>query len=505
MTKGGYWMIRGNGVILALAVAALTACASGGAGGAAADPGVAGRPADNAHTRTAGIRLVQATAAEGDAAREHYEAARAEGLLSIETDPGNAKGYLIVGQAAVGLGDWVQADTMFDRAEEVFPGYADQIVSEREQAWVAAYNAGIEEVNAQDIEGARDLFAAADRLYQARPEARMNLGWANMRLGNNEGAIDAYLGALEILYGTPPEGLDEEQVAAWDRDRRVATFNLAQLLSQAGRHDEGAEVLEQFLARNPDLDAATELQALTARANFLAAAGRADEAQALMESIRSRTDLSSADHFQIGIGLFNTGDYAEAAAAFARAAEMNPYSRDALLNLVQSLYSEAMELEEQPESQDRDARLRENYAQILEAAEQVQSFDPLNRNLLSFMLRAYRGQADLASNTAEAERFRQESQNLFRQYQAQRYEVSDISLNVGDGDRTTVTGMLTNLSGEAGSQIRIRFTAVNRGGTPIDSEVITIQLPPANETVEFRTELDLSSGDFAGWSYELIG
>lgn len=501
-------MNRGKGVILALAAAALTACASGGGGGGGVDVGDmggAGRPADNTYTRSAGVHIAQATALQGPQAQEHYQAALNDAQQSIQEEPTNAKGYLLAGQAAVGLNDFVQADTMFDRAVELFPGYADQIRSEREQGWVAAYNLGIEQVNAENVEAARDLFAAADALYRERPEARMNLGWAEMRLGNNEAAIEAYRGALEILYGPEPEGLDEEQLAGWSRDRRVASFNSAQLLAQAGRPGEAADILAEFVERNQEtLDSATQLQALTAQANFLAQAGRTDEAQALMEQIRGRSDLSSADYFQIGIGLFNTGDYAEAGDAFASAAELNPYSRDALLNLVQSLYSEALDLEKEPQTAERDARLQEIHTGIVDAAEQVRSFDPLNRNVLSFMLRAYRGLADLADRT-EAERYRQASQDLFRQYQGQAYEVSDISLNLQGVDQAGVTGLVTNINGQAGSQVQLRFTAVDRAGMTIDSEVVTVTLPGAAESVEFQTQLDLSGGDFAGWKYEVVG
>ena len=496
-------MNRGNGVILALAMAAFTACASGGAVDSGDVGGGAGRPTDNAHTRSAGVHLLQATQAQGAEAQTHYEAALADALASIQAEPDNPRGYFLAGQSAIGAGKWVQADTMFDRAVALYPDYEQQVRSEREQGWVNAYNAGIEEVNAQNIEAARDLFAAADRLYDERPEARMNLGWANMRLGDNEGAIEAYRSALEILYRNPPEGLDEEQIAAWARDRRVASFNVAELLSQAGRPAEAAQMIGEYLSRNPDIDDAVELQALTAQANYLAAAGEAERAQVLMDSIMGRSDLSSADYFQIGIGFFNTADYAQAATAFAQAAELNPYSRDALLNLVQSLYSEALELDKAAASPERDARLREIYAEIVEAAQQVRSFDPLNRNLLSFMLRAYRGQADFANRT-DAERFRQQSQDVFREYQAQKYEVSDISLGLRGGDQATVTGQLTNLSGTPGDQVRLRFTAVASNGAAIDSEDIAITVPAVDASVEFRTQLDLSSGEFAGWKYEVL-
>ena len=504
MNHGGFGMNRGKAVILALAVAGLSACASSGGAGTGDVGGGAGRPADNAHTRTAGIHIAQATGAEGPEAEAHYQQALDAAIMSIQAEPQNAKGFLLAGQAAIGLGSWVQADTMFDRAQEIYPEYAVQIASEREQGWVAAYNMGVEAVNAGTIEQARDLFAAADMLYQDRPEARMNLAWAHMRLGNNEGAIEAYRGALDILYDAPPEGLDETQLESWARDRRTASLNLAQLLAQAGRPAEAAEVLGDFLARNPEVDAATRVQAMTAQANFLAQAGEADAAQALMEEIAGRTDLTSHDHFQIGIGRFNTGDFAAAAASFAEAARLNPYSRDALLNLVQSLYSEALDLEKTEQTAERDARLREIHTEILESAEQVRSFDPLNRNILSFMLRAYRGLADLAGR-ADAERYRQASQDLFREYQAQPFEVSDIALSMQGDDVANVTALLTNLSGTAGQQVQLRFTAVNQAGATIDSEVVSVTLPGQNEQVELTTRLDLSGGEFAGWKYEIVG
>lgn len=506
MMYGENRMNRGNGIILALAVAALTACASAGGGAAAGGEETldAGRPADNAYTRSAGVHIVQATTSQGEEAQEHYRLALADALLSIESDPGNPKGYLVAGQAAVGAGEWIQADTMFDRAVELYPDYADQVRAEREEAWVTVYNQGIEAVNADEIERARDLFAAADRLYRERPEARMNLGWAEMRLGNTEGAIEAYRGALEILYGPKPEGLDEEQIASWEGDKETASFNLAQLLARNGQPAEAAEVLGTYLTdAGETLDEETRLQAMTAQANFLAQAGQGDEAQAIMDQIMTRSDLTSADYFQIGIGYFNSGDYRQASEAFGRAAELNPYSRDALLNLVQSLYSESLELEEAAASAERDAQLVENYTNIIEAAEQVRSFDPLNRNLLSFMLRAYRGLSDL-SDAGEAREYNERSQALFREYQAQQYEVSDISLNLQGGDQARVSGALTNLSGEAGAQVSLRFTAVDRTGTTIDSKVINVTVPAVDTAAEFTTQLDLSGGEFAGWKYELV-
>lgn len=508
MNQGEYRMKRVSGFILTFAMALLTACASAG-GGAGADVGDAGdqshenRPRDDANTRSAGVHLAQA-ALGGAAASEHYDLALTDARAAVQSDPTNPKAYLIGGQAAVGAGAWLAADSMFDRAEELYPPYGEQLVSEREQGWVNAYNEGSEALAAGDLEAALTLFRGADALYDDRPEARLALGAVYTRMGETEQAAEAYRGALDILSGPPPEGIADDQLEKWHQDRQIATFNAAQLMAQAGRFDDAAEILGNFLAANEGtLDPATELQAVTARAGFLAQAGQADEAEAVYEEVLGRSDLSSGDYFQVGIGFFNTGDYLRAAEAFETAAELNPYSRDALLNLVQSLYSAGLELEQEEETATRNQELNSYYDRILEAAEQVRGFDPANRNVLSFMLRAYRAKADLASQ-AEAQRLTQRTQELYRVYQQHPYEVADIALTMRSNIQAEVTGVLTNLAGESGEQLTLRFEVLSANGAVIDAEDVSITAPAEGESVEFSTMIDAGSDEFAGWRYELV-
>lgn len=344
----------------------------------------------------------------------------------------------------------------------------------------------------------------ADAIYQGRPEARMALGSLYMGRGNTEAAAEAYRGALQILSGPPPEGMNEEQVADWARDRQVAAFNAAQLLAETGDYEDAITVLEGFLDENEDrLEPATVLRAKTALAGFMASAGQNEEAEGLLAEISNREDLTSADYFQIGIGYFNTGDYAEAAEAFKQAAELNPYSRDALLNLVQSLYSQALDVEELEPGAERDEQLVEIYDELLAAAEQVRTLDPLNRNLLSFMLRSLQAKAELAEQS-EAQQLAQRTQQLVRTYQQQTFEVSQISVRVNAQDEAIVSGALTNLTGTAGDEVQLRFALMDRDGSTLDSAIVTVQTPEQNASTEFQTTLDTVNGEFAGWMYEVV-
>ncbi len=500
MTNGRQGLTRG--VLLALVAAVVTACASAGNGGA---PGVGGeRLRDDSDTRAASVYLAQASLADGEAARPHYEQALASALSAIERDPSNPRAYLIAGQAAVGTGNWEQADSMFARAESLRPALADQIDAEREEGWVMAYNVGAEALGTGDHAAALEGFRGADRLYQGRPEARMALGMLYAREGDTDAAIEAYRGMLDILAEPAAVDLPEEQLEAWEEDRQAATFNLANLLAQTGRYGEAADALTQFLDESPaTMDAATRRQAMTARATFLAQAGRGDEADALYEELMGEGDLGANEYFQIGIGLFNSGDYERAAEAFATSARMNPYSRDAQLNLVQSLYSAALDLEEQPQTAARDEQLREMYQQLLDAADRVQEFDPLNRNLLGFTLRAYRAKADI-SDAAEADRLLRRSQDVFRAYQEQQYEVSDIVISFGQGGQATIEGTLINLTATPGQEVAIQFTILDENGNALDTATARATLPAQEETETFSADVDLSGGEMAGWRYEVV-
>jgi tetratricopeptide (TPR) repeat protein len=490
---------RGTGLVLALAAAVLaTACASAAPG----EPGVAGeRPRDDADTRAASMALAQAALADDEAARSHYEQAVAAAHRAIERDPQNPRAYMLAGQAAVGAGDWVMADTMFDRAEELHPRFAEQIEAEREEGWVMAYNLGAEAMNAADYERAYEMFTGADRLYDQRPEARLALGVLYSREGDTEGAMRAYRRALEILDRGPPEVYEAEQRETWEEDRQAATFNLANMLAQTGQYGEAADLLERYLEQAPNLDAETRLQATTARATFLGQAGRTDEAEALYQELMERGQLGAAEYFQIGIGLFNAGEYERAADAFRTSAEMNPVSRDAFLNLVQSLYTAALDLEDEPQTAERDQRIRALYTELLEAADRVHQFDPLNRNLLSFRLRAMRGLADL-SPAAEAERLARRSQEVFRQYQEQAYEVSDISMSFQTENQVQLRGLLTNLAGTPGERVALRFTMLDARGNTLGTTTAEVTVPALEDATQFSATATVQ-GELSGWRYEL--
>jgi tetratricopeptide (TPR) repeat protein len=496
----GMRKIADSGFILALGVALLSACGPAATG---AGPGAAGAR-DDAATREASTYVAQATLAEGAEAEALFRRALDASLAAIELNPTNPRAYLLAGQSAAGVGNWVKADTMLTRAEELSPRLAEQIDAEREEAWVVAYNRAAEALNVGDTERAVEHFSGADRMYQGRPEARLALGMIHGREGNYEEAIRMYRGALEILDQPASEGVTEEQLAAWEEDRELAVFNMANILAQMGRHGEAAQVIGDYLAgASADLDEATRLRGLTAQAAFLMEAGQEAEAEALYRELMERPDLTADNLFQIGVGLFNAGEYEAAANAFEASVELNPYSRDGYLNLVQSLFSAAMELEEEAETPARDARLHDLYDRVIGVADRVLEFDPYNRMLLTFVLRAYQGKANISTD-AEVERLRQQVQSIVRQYEAQPYEVSQLNFTPAPDDRVQIQGVLTNLNETPGAEATLRFEILDAAGAVVESTTATVTLPDQGESVRFSALLDMEGYQMAGWRYEVV-
>ena len=124
------------GVALTVGVLVFSGCASGGGGGGGAGGDA---PGDNDYTRSAELFLTQA---QSLGMPERYSDALEAAMNSILNDSSNAKGYFLAARAQVGLGDQVAADTLFERAFALYPGYDEEIRVERESAWIKPVQRG---------------------------------------------------------------------------------------------------------------------------------------------------------------------------------------------------------------------------------------------------------------------------------------------------------------------------------------------------------------------------
>lgn len=460
-----------HGLVL-LAALAVGACAppssSNGGGGEAAEPAAAPNldelpqgtePSDNMYTRSAGLYLRRAHQnPDVEEKRQRFQEALEAAINGIEMEPGNPKPYKQAAEAYLGLGDVVGADSMFTRAETIYPRYRPEETRRlRESQWVQQYNQGISRVNQGDIEGAIEFFERATTIYKGRPASMLNLGQAYAQIGETEKAIEWYREALSTIRSDAFDEQSEERQQEWREREEIAAFNMAQLLAQSGRNEEAAQAYRDFLEENPD-----NVTALSNLALVLSNMEMPDSAMAIYDGLLQRDDLAAQEYFSTGIGLFQAEAYSRAADAFTRAAELNPGNRDAVYNLAQTLF------------------LSEQYEELVPAAERlVEEMDPYNPNAYRLYVQALvqTGNEDLAL----------EYQNRM---EALPFEVTGTQLNPSPDGGGSVSGTITNRTLEPGEPISLTFHWVDTDGMDIGTTEVTVEAPAPDETVSFRTELE---------------
>jgi tetratricopeptide (TPR) repeat protein len=477
----------GMKVRLGLVLAAVTlltgaGCAAGGGGGASgpsAGPSIPGgqvlepgiRPRDNSYTRAADLALTQAqSTTDEEVIQERYTQALQAALDGIEADPENPKSYLQAGQADIGLNDFVGADSMLTRAEEIHPPYILETEAWREQGWVNAYNEAVVPMNNGDLERAAELFKQAADLYGGRPEALLQLGAVYSQLDRTDEAVDAFREAMSILEDTQEEQMaDTANAPIWEQHWEIATNGLGQTLSYAGRNQEAADLYGQLLEEDPG-----NTTLMGALANNLSELGMADSVQALYDKLLSDPNLSERDFYNAGVGLYQIENYDLAAQAFRRAAEMNPFNRDARLNLAQTL------------------SIAEKFDELIPAARDLLSVDPRNAFGWILLTRALSetGQTEAANET-------------FNEYQAIGYEIENISVQPDPDGGATLTGSLKNTGLEPGTTVALRFHLGGLDGTEIGTVEIQVQAPAVDQSQLFRGEFS-SPEAVSGYTYEVI-
>ena len=404
-------------------------------------PGIAFAQRDTKETREAnkyiGLAMTrQEPAQQAEMFRQAMEHLRP----AMTSDAQNAQVWLLAGMALAGLGELDEADQAFTRAQELHPDYADQIMGERESAWVAAFNEGIQLMDQQDYPGAIAKLEAAERIYSMRPEGLMNLGALYSNAGEHEKAEQALLQAIEASQGPLFEQLEPEQQAEWVRFRAMAKAQIGQIQAQQG--------IESFEAEQFD----------SAAARFLRAA---------------ETNPYARDYW------FNYGQ-----AVWAMTTPLE----------------ESLEKATAADSARIGAQLTELYEKIEAAAQKSREFDPNNEVLYLMEARAQRMAGDISGDAAKKEAGQQAALRLLEAHAALPVLVEEVSaLPDGDGN-IRIRGVVKNVKAPEGSNVMLRFTLLDSGGAAIGQQDITVAVPAADQSVPFEATTT-AEGEVTGWKY----
>ncbi|HUH12570.1 MAG TPA: tetratricopeptide repeat protein, partial [Longimicrobiales bacterium] len=476
-------MNRVNRVILSLGLLGLVYAGTG------AGEALAQKPSNNMWTRSAALYLDRAQANPNPEGKlDLYRQALEASLEGIKNDGGNPRTWFMAGQAYTKLGELAAADSMFDRAEEIYPDYAQEVNRERLNAWINAYNQGVNLLQAGKTDEAGERLLAAHTIYQGRPEAPLTLGPIYARAQEFDKAIDAYRQALAIMRGPASENLNEQQKAKWLESEEIASFNLAQILASEGRGAEAAEAYRTYLARNPaDVTAKINLAVVLTR--------EGDEAEAakLYTELLETEQLTAENYFRIGLGLFGAEEYERSAAAFERSLTMNPYSRDALYNLGQAVYSTSRQLEQKlstPDSAQVVNQLKGLYEKLDSVSQRITELDPNNGNAMLLHAQAFRGLSDITKDDAASQALRRKALALLEQQDALEFQVLNVQMLPGPEQGTRIIrGVLMNDDLAAGTPVTLRFILLDDAGAELSSEEVTIPAPEAEQQVPFDLQV----------------
>ncbi|MBX6363052.1 MAG: tetratricopeptide repeat protein [Gemmatimonadetes bacterium] len=459
------------------------------------------RPSQNMYTRSSALYLDQARkASHPEDKPKIYQKALDQALQSIDKDAGNPAGYFYAGQAYLGLGEIAKADSMLDKAEQMWPDYAKETAGPRERGWVEAYNKSVGLIQAGKTDEAIALLEQADALYQGRPTARATLASLYQNKGDVDKAIAMYRGALEIYAKGMPSTLPADAQKQWQEGEERSTSNLAQLLLYQKKYGEAAEVYKAFLAKHPD-----DVQA---KLNLAVAYSRSEnkaEASKIFAELVNQANLTDTQYFDIGAGLFQAQQLEQAAEAFRKALQVNPYYRDAAFYLAQTLLAQAQTLEDQrqkaaPADGKKVAdQLNPLYDELLATTQKVLELDPANGRALRLAAATARGKGELATGP-KAEEWKKKALDYLTQQQALTAEVIDLRVQPTD-QGSKVTGAVLNDKLEPGTPVKIKLTLLDKSGAPLDTQEITVTAPAKDARETFSATS--TAKDVAGWKYEI--
>lgn len=395
------------------------------------------------------------------------EAALAQALEGIEADPDNSIHYFLAGVAGTRLGDYRDAHRWFVAAERIYPAYELDVEPEREAAWARAFNAGLEAYARGETDAAAEHWFRATEIYDLQPAAHRNLASLLVELGRRDEAIRVYQDALRGLERRPATRLlGEDELRVRAELRADTESRLVQLLLAAGRFADVEPLLRQQLARDPE-----SIRVRSDLARTLVELGRADEAAGLYASLLTDESLAAADLFNLGITLFRSSRYEQAARAFELLTERQPDSRDAWFNYANALFA------------------YEAWAALADAGDRLLLVDPLSEAAHLITARARLETGDEAGARAGVAR----SDGLPVHLEGLRLRVTD--------EGTLVQGRIVGNALPEGAPLRLRFIFHDNAGV-LEERVLEAGAPAPGASADFGVSIE---GRALGYRYELEG
>ena len=419
----------------------------------------------------------------------------------FEAQPDNPRNYAMAGTAHIGLQDYTSASQVWDKAEELWSCYHAEIDSLRFDTYVRSFNLGVRYGSAGDREKAIEAYRNANIIYPALPSPLIQIGSFYTQMsqeaadaGDSETESDYRGRAIEALRGAM-DALDAERLTDDDQARygQAASFNLAQLLAFDERYEEATQAYEIFLEISPDNVTAKSNAAVVltlAAAQSYSQAGEMEEGEARSaleaeaeafadraanhyQELLAREDLDAEAYHDIGAGLSRSQNYEQAAIAFEKALELQPYRPNSMEQLAFSFYATS------------------NYEKLIEVGATLVERYPLNLNNLALLANGYR-ELEMSDKALE----------ILEKREVLKLELMDLEMETQEGAHI-IHGSLHNLALEAGSTLEIAFDLRDEVGEVAGSTSVSMQTPEIDTAASFQVRVE-SEVPVAGFTYRVV-
>lgn len=387
----------------------------------------------------------------------------------------NPAAWYYLGRYYVMENDLPGADSAFTKALALAPKCDTDIRMYRRNAWVPVVNAGVQAYQAGNADSAIAAFRHANQIYSAEPVAFIYLANLFVQKKQPDSAVAAFRLAAAAATDT-----------SYAQDKRDALFNVARVYHSVGRNAEATAAYRDYLAAYPG-----DLQAIASLAGLYMQTGKRDSAMTLYGAIMDHADSASArDLFAAAEAVVSAvpeppdtaamaskcriaqqkkrppltprqiitrcaGPAADSMASFHAVADpqyrlaakayeaglaKNPYFHQALFNLGGISY------------------LTGDTGKVVPLAQRLYALDPLNRNTLADLVRAW--------------------QLLGKRDSVQRYlNVADsmpVEVTVSNFATTskgaTIQGLLTNFHTKSSAPLTITWEFLDAHGTAVATQ-----------------------------------
>jgi tetratricopeptide (TPR) repeat protein len=299
----------------------------------------------------------------------------------------NAAAWYYLGRIYLQQGDLIGADTALTRAAQMAPACEKEISAYRQNAWVALIKGGNTFEEQKNLDSALVLYRQAGMIFHT--SAIPYYQAANVF--NTKGQGDSAAAYFGKAVAASANATDTTEVNIRNR----SAFNRSALLLNSQKYPEAIKAFEQYLQWVPN-----DNEAKRGLAGAYRGAGDVAKAQALEQQVVAAggaaggaaaagggagAGTGSQDLMNIGVNFYNEKKYADAATAFEKVVQAEPYNRDALFNLTNTYLA----LKDGPK--------------LLATAQKLAELEPMNENVLKLVGEGYKqsGKINEAVSTAE--------------------------------------------------------------------------------------------------------